>query len=195
MRCTQKNRHRGRILQGALLVERHRLGFYISRTGTQYQFPESIQWENLAQGAPFEMRDPPGRRVQFIGDARRNLRELVSPNGRTISLEYNTEGFVQQAKNDEGRIIHYSYDSDTRLTSVQDNKGPGFRYLYAADYRDKMLAVEDENGGVLLRNSYDAYGRVSGNFGGWLGIPVSVSTGPARASQLQTTITSRIIRT
>ena len=35
------------------------------------------------------MRDPQGRRVQLIRDGRRNLRKLVSPNGRTISLDYN----------------------------------------------------------------------------------------------------------
>jgi YD repeat-containing protein len=131
------------------------------RDGTQYQFPESYNGKNLAQGAPFEMRDPQGRRVQLIRDGRRNLRKLVSPSGRTISLEYNQAGFVNQAKDDEGHILNYSYDSDNRLTSVRDNLGRGFQYRYAADYRDKMLAVEDENGGVLLRNTYDWDGRVS----------------------------------
>jgi len=129
--------------------------------GTQYQFPESYNGKNLAQGAPFEMRDPQGRRVQLIRDVRRNLRELVSPNGRTISLEYNQAGFVNRAKDDEGHILDYFYDSDGRLISVHDNRGSGFQYLYASDYRDKLLTVEDDHGGVLLQNTYYQDGRVS----------------------------------
>jgi YD repeat-containing protein len=131
------------------------------RDGTVYQFPESYNGTNLAQGAPVEMRDPQGRRVELVRDARRNLRRLVSPNARTIALDYDDGGRVSHAQDDDGHTVDYSYDSEGRLALVSENGRPSLRYRYDPDQPDKMAAVEDSAGGALVRNSYFEDGQVS----------------------------------
>jgi YD repeat-containing protein len=115
----------------------------------------------LAQGAPVEMRDPQGRRVELVRDARRNLRRLVSPNARTIALDYDDGGRVSHAQDDDGHTVDYSYDSEGRLALVSENGRPSLRYRYDPDQPDKMAAVEDSAGGALVRNSYFEDGQVS----------------------------------
>jgi YD repeat-containing protein len=129
--------------------------------GTIYQFPDGYYSTNLAQGAAFEMRNPQGQRVQFIRDAQRNLRRLVSPAGRWISLDYDTNGQVSRAQDDDGHAIDYAYDSQGRLIRVRDNRGPDLRYIYDSFHLGKMMAIESGNGTMLLRNSYDAGGRIT----------------------------------
>ena len=129
--------------------------------GTLYLFPESYNGRNLAQGAPFEMRDAQGRRLQLIRDTHRNLRRLVSPSSRTISLEYNDAGYVTRAQDDQGHSIDYSYDREGRLISVHDSTGPHFQYVYDWRQLDKLVAVKDGNGLTLLKNTYYDDGRVA----------------------------------
>src|SRR5438105_2554928 len=108
------------------------------------------------------MRDNQGRRVHLIRDAERNLRRLVSPSARTISLEYDNAGRVNRAQDDDGHTIDYSYDSAGRLVVVSMNRQVIFRYLYDSLRVDHMLAIEDGSGNVLLTNRYGEDGRVSG---------------------------------
>jgi YD repeat-containing protein len=129
--------------------------------GTIYQFPESYNGTNLAQGAPFEMRDPQGRRVQIVRDTNRNLRRLVSPNARSISLDYDDAGRVRQAHDDNGHSVDYSYDSEGRLFLIRENERPAVRYRFDPNQPDKIAAIEDGDGNVLLRNSYFEDGRIS----------------------------------
>jgi len=129
--------------------------------GTTYLFPESSDGKNLAQGATLEMRDPEGHRVQLARDGRHNLRRLVSPSGRIITLEYDKDGLIQQAHDDAGHHVDYSYDSLSRLTVVHDSLGPIFRYKYDRRSTDKIVIVENGEGRAFLRNTYDPFGRVS----------------------------------
>ena len=125
--------------------------------GTSYQLPDSYYGKTLAQGAPFEMRDPEGRRVQYVRDGQRNLRRLISPNGRTISLETNKAGRIVEAHDDGGHHIAYTYDSAERLIEVHDNGTPVVGYSYTDD---NMAAVLDGSGHILLQNRYED-GRIS----------------------------------
>ena len=42
-------------------------------------FPESYAATNMAQGAPTEMRNALGERLQLIRDGQRNLQEILTP--------------------------------------------------------------------------------------------------------------------
>ena len=129
--------------------------------GTTYLFPESYNGTNLAQGSPIEMRNPEGKRAQLLRDGQRNLRRLVSPSGRTISLEYNDKGLIRQAHDDAGHQVDYTYDSMMRLILVTDSNGSKIRYTFDPARPDKMTTIESGDGRILLRNAYDSFGRVS----------------------------------
>ena len=130
--------------------------------GRQYQFPESYSGKNLAQGAPFEIRDAAGQRLQLIRDPQRNLRQIVSQSGRSIRLEYDAHGRVQRAQDDTGHLVTYDYDSMDRLIQVSDDGRPSFHYRYDDPGSiDKMTAIEDGRGRTILQNHYNREGRVA----------------------------------
>ena len=47
-------------------------------------FPEAYYAKNFAQGAPTEMVDSEGHRIQLKRSTARNLEELISPSGHRI---------------------------------------------------------------------------------------------------------------
>src|SRR5919198_592346 len=52
--------------------------------GSEIIFPESYNAKNMAQGAPTEMRDAKGNRLELRCDAQRNLEEIRTPHGHWI---------------------------------------------------------------------------------------------------------------
>ena len=56
------------------------------RDAWQFLFPESYLAKSCAQGAPVEMRDEHGNRVQLERDKVRNLQQLISPSGHQRHL-------------------------------------------------------------------------------------------------------------
>ncbi len=53
--------------------------------GRKVYFPEAYYAKNFAQGAPIEMVDAEGHRIQLKRTAKRNLEELISPSGTRFS--------------------------------------------------------------------------------------------------------------
>jgi YD repeat-containing protein len=54
--------------------------------GSEIRFPESYNAKNSAQGAPTEMRDAKGNRLELSRDPQRNLQQIKTPNGHWISF-------------------------------------------------------------------------------------------------------------
>ncbi len=125
--------------------------------GTKYLLPENYNGKALAEGAPYEMRSPQGLRVQYMRDGQRHLRQLISPGGRTISLEIDQAGRITEAHDDAGRRVSYLYDAAGRLLEVREDGALAVRYAY--DDRG-MLAVFDGAGKPLVQNCYTG-GRLS----------------------------------
>jgi YD repeat-containing protein len=137
-----------------------------SRNGQQVIFPEAYYAKNYAQGAPVEIRDGEGHHIQLKRDGGRNLQQLVSPSGHTITFKYDDLGRIVEAEDGAGQIRKYSYAYE-HLKSV----GDGAHVLYEFEYRILlkpaagydpylMTSVRDGSGKELLRNWY-ADGRVS----------------------------------
>ena len=134
--------------------------------GRKIYFPEAYYSKNFAQGAPTEMVDAQGRRIQFKRSAVRNLEELISPNGHTIDFKYDSADRIVEARDDAGGVRKYSYDSTGHLDSVSD----GAHVLYRFEYRRLMggadndpylmTAVLDGDWNVLVRNKF-VNGRVA----------------------------------
>ncbi len=121
------------------------------RDGSRIEFPESYSARNLAQGAATAIYNGDGDALQLRRDARRNLREIVTPHGRRIMFRYDQADRVVEADDDRGASAAYSYNKDGLLTEVVRSTGSKRQYEYAGV---RMTAVRDEGGHVLVRNRY-----------------------------------------
>jgi YD repeat-containing protein len=135
------------------------------RDGRKIYFPEAYYAKNFAQGAPTEMVDSEGHRIQLKRDAARNLEEIISPSGHKIQFKYGFADRIAEAWDDTGNVRKYSYDQTGHLHTVSD----GTQLLYRFEYERLMsgdndpyllTAVLDGNWNVLVRNKF-LNGRVS----------------------------------
>jgi YD repeat-containing protein len=137
------------------------------RDGRRFLFPEAYNSKTFAQGAPTEMRNVDGNRIQLKRDKVRNLEILVSPLGHTITFKYDESNRIVGAIDDGGNTRKYSYDATGHLATVSDDKHLLYRFHYEAVLHERgydpyvMTAVEDGQGSTLVRNRFNARGLVS----------------------------------
>jgi YD repeat-containing protein len=139
------------------------------RDGRRLLFPEVYHAKNFAQGAPYQMQDAHGHRIQLKRDQQRELEQLISPSGHTITFKYDGAHRIIEATGDTGSTRKYSYDSTDHLESVADASHVLYRFKYAAllhlaGYDPYLMtAVVDRKGKVLLQNIYNDTdgGRIS----------------------------------
>ncbi len=139
------------------------------RDGRRFLFPEAYYAKTFAQGAPLEMQDGEGHRIQFKRDQQRRLEQLTAPSGHTITFKYDEADRIVEAIDDAGNLRKYSYDLTGHLESVSDASRLVYRFEYApllhlAGYDPYLMtAVFDGRGKMLLRNIYNDSdgGRVS----------------------------------
>jgi YD repeat-containing protein len=139
------------------------------RDGRRFLFPEAYNSKTFAQGAPFEMRDADGHRIQLKRDKQRKLERLVSPSGHTINFKYDGTDRIIEATDDASNVRKYSYDTTDHLKRVEDASHLLYRFeyvplLHLAGYDPYLMtAVVDGKGRMLLRNIYNDSdgGRVS----------------------------------
>jgi YD repeat-containing protein len=120
--------------------------------GSEIHFPESYNAKNLAQGAPTEMLDAKGNRLELRRDSQRNLQEIVTPHGHWIKFQYDDQARITRADDDAGNWAKYVYNSDGMLADVTLSSGHERHYSYQ---KTAMTQVMDEKGKVLLHNWYD----------------------------------------
>jgi len=86
--------------------------------GSVMTFPENYGGTQPHHGAPTEMRDGTGHKIQFARDSDRNLDKLTAPAGHSISFEHDTRSRVATAATDTAQAVQYAYDAGGRLTAV-----------------------------------------------------------------------------
>ena len=137
------------------------------RDGRRFRFPEAYNAKSYAQGAPVEIQDSAGHRVQLDRDSNKNLMRLISPSGHTISFKYDAADRIIQSADDARNVRRYSYEPSGHLETVEDGTHLLYRFAYAPLLRLNgydpyvMTKIIDGSGNVLLANSYDDAGRVS----------------------------------
>src|SRR5262249_19530194 len=124
--------------------------------GSVIDFPESYAATNMAQGAPTEMRNAQGERLQLIRDGQRNLQEILTPHGHWIKFQYDALSRVTYASDDAGQWAKYEYTPDGMLKTAVLSSGKERHYTYDGD---QMRMVTDEKGRMLVRNFY-AFGEL-----------------------------------
>jgi YD repeat-containing protein len=136
------------------------------RNGSRFIFPEAYNAKSYAQGAPFEMQDAKGHRIQLKRDKQRNLDQLISPSGSAITFKYDAANRIIEATDNTGNVRKYSYDSSGHLEAVADAAHLLYRFEYSPLIHSPgydpyvMTEVIDGRGTVLLRNAYRD-GRIS----------------------------------
>ena len=119
--------------------------------GSEILFPESYNAKNLAQGAPYEMRDADGNRLELHRDRQRNLQEIKTPHGHWIRFSYDDLFRIKRAEDDAGHWAQYEYNDDGMLKSAILSSGRERHYDYSGVL---MTQITDERGRDLLRNWY-----------------------------------------
>jgi YD repeat-containing protein len=119
--------------------------------GSVMRFPEAYNSKNMAQGAAVEMRDAQGDALKLVRDGQRNLLEIRTPNGHYIKFKYDEQARITRAQDDQGNWSEYTYSGDGMLTDAVLSSHHRRHYSYDGLL---MTLVADENGKVLVRNSY-----------------------------------------
>jgi YD repeat-containing protein len=119
--------------------------------GSEIRFPESYNARNLAQGAPTEMRDAQGDRLELRRDPQRNLQEIRTPHAHWIKFSYDDLSRIKQAEDDTGHWARYEYNEEGMLKSATLSSGRERHYDYIGTL---MTKIADENGHLLLHNWY-----------------------------------------
>jgi YD repeat-containing protein len=137
------------------------------RDGRRVLFPEAYSAKTYAQGAAFEMQEADGHRTKLRRSERRNLEQLISSSGRTITFKYDDSDRIVGAEDDSGNVRKYSYDSSGHLETVKDASHLLYRFEYTRLLHDPdydpylMTAIIDGQGKILLKNTYRDGSRIS----------------------------------
>ncbi|RDD80981.1 Rhs family protein [Dyella tabacisoli] len=132
------------------------------KDGTQYAFtrhiPNSLSW----------IQDRYGNQVQFNYNGGL-MEQMVSPNGHTITFNYDSSNRITSAADSSGRTVFYAYNSAGSLAKVTYPDQATEQYTYddgtqRYNYDDgthRMLTMQDRRGNVWVTNQYDTYGRMA----------------------------------
>lgn len=132
----------------------------------KFIFPDSYNATSYAQGAPTRIEDGKGRHIEVKRDEKRNLQQLISPAGHTITFQYDSSDRIVEAKDDNGQTRHYFYDVSGHIDAITGGDNVLLRFEYAPLLREAgydpwlLTRVLDGDGKVLLENEY-LWGRVS----------------------------------
>ena len=86
----------------------------------------------------------------------RGLRIEKSGNGVTINYSYDGDKIISQRTTNQE--IDYLYDEDNHLYGfIVDNAS---RYFYVRDILQNILGIVDENGNLVTKYDYNAYGNI-----------------------------------
>ena len=108
------------------------------------------------QGRLVGQRDRNGNAISltYSGD---RLTSVTNASGRTITFEYNGDGYITAIHAPEGKILTYAYTNGD-LTRVTDARGNATTYTYNADHQ--LTQITTPKGHPSLRLSYDDQYRV-----------------------------------
>jgi uncharacterized protein RhaS with RHS repeats len=105
-----------------------------------------------AQGAPMEMTDSAGNKLELIRNPQRDLQEIRGSDGASIKLAYDDHDRVVRADNGHGAWTNYTYGSSGFLTDVAHSDGTARYYFYEGG---ELTFVRDEQKRLLIHNFYD----------------------------------------
>ncbi|HEX3480237.1 MAG TPA: Ig-like domain-containing protein, partial [Kofleriaceae bacterium] len=132
-----------------------------TRRGWDLRFRDGRTWFFGDTSPVSEMRDANGNATRIIrqGGTSGPIRQIISPNGRTVTFNYNTAGLVSAITDNIGRQVTYSYDGAGRLLEVIDPMGGRRDYTWDTA-NNRITEIHDANGKLVVQNQYGSDGRV-----------------------------------
>jgi YD repeat-containing protein len=125
------------------------------RDGSMYLFPDSYYGKRSIDGALIAFRNAKGQAAKMERRERRNLRRVISPDGRSIMFEHDFADRIVKAVDDQNRKVTYRYDYGGRLVEVQ-----GVQSVTRYSYGNTYLMSLEENGRGPVEFKYDEEGRI-----------------------------------
>lgn len=129
-----------------------------TKNGTLITFPDGFYATRPAQAAATRIQDRYGNAIVLTRNSAGDLTTITSPNGRWITLTYDSSHRVTQAQDNINRIVHYTYNAQGCLSTVTDASGGVTTYTY--DGNQRMITITDVRGIQYITNTYDSAGRV-----------------------------------
>ena len=140
------------------------IAWNLLRAGWDLSFRDGRKWFFFQFQPLAEMTDSNGSVTRIVrqelGGLGGKVAQIISPNGRTVAFTYNAAGFVSALTDSLGRRVSYSYDGGGRLTQVIDPMG-GVRTYTWDTAQNRVTAVHDPVGNLVIQNQYDSNGRVT----------------------------------
>jgi RHS repeat-associated protein len=102
--------------------------------------------------------DKNGNAIQLSYDTSGNLVQITDTVGRTLVVTYDGSNRIAHIVDPIGRKTLFGYDDGNNLVSATDPAGGVTQYTYDSNHRVISIILPDGN--TLLRNTYDAQGRV-----------------------------------
>lgn len=145
------NDNTARLINGALMEDgsfsqpvdpsRYRL---TTRAGYQYFLDQDLGVEQII--------DPNGHTLTYSSSG------IVHSSGKSVSFTRDSEGRIVAVTDPAGNSISYAYDTNGDLESVTERDGAESSYAYNSEHG--LVDMFDPLGRRLVRNIYDASGRL-----------------------------------
>jgi RHS repeat-associated protein len=119
---------------------------------------DNLSYLFTAQGTLTSITDLNGNALALTYDGQGRLVSVSGSGGTSLSLGYDGSGRLSTVTDPAGAAYTYGYDSNGDLSSVTDPLGGVRSYSYN---RHLLTGVTDENGNVVVTNTYDEYGRIT----------------------------------
>jgi len=126
--------------------------------GTTYLSPEAYNAKRPQQGSLIAIFDKDGNEIRLTREESGDLREIKSPEGHSIRLNY-TEGRLTGLQDSAGNRVRYEYDSALRPANVKYSSRVEIHYAF--DNANFITAIESPPGKPILSVSYDARHNVT----------------------------------
>jgi YD repeat-containing protein len=129
-----------------------------TKDGWTYKFPASGPGKTWQQSALIGIRSGSGKAFSIDRGANSDLREIIGPDGRSITIRCDTSHRIISAKESSGRTIEYEYDMKGRLVRIHDSQNGDEFYKY--DPANRLTSVLDRRHRPLLTNTYGFLGEI-----------------------------------
>lgn len=127
----------------------------LARDGSQINFD--------GDGKALSLVGANGNQTTLTYDGAGNLTRVTDAAGRSIRLSYD-DGHLTEIRDPLGRTYSYDYDGDDNLVRYTNACGEATVYTYDDEHR--VETVTDPEGVTFTRNTYDQWGRVTGQVDG-----------------------------
>ena len=131
---------------------------FVIPDGTTFLSPEAYNAKRPQQGSLIAVFDKDGNEIRLSREENGDLREIMSPEGRSIRLDY-TDGRLSGLQDSGGNRVSYEYDSALRPANVKYSSGAEIHYAF--DDANFITAIESPPGRPILTVTYDSRHNVT----------------------------------